>query len=134
MKGRTVDDLLAEARLHLHRVSPSEAAEAMEGGGAVLVDIRPSEQRSRDGEVPGALHIDRNVLEWRLDPACDHRIPHVARPDLRIMILCNEGYASSLAAATLRELGLDATDVDGGYQAWCAAGLPTIPFMAVPAR
>ena len=93
--------------------------------GALLVDIRPIEQRRRDGEVPGALVVDRNVLEWRLDPQSDHRIPDAARRDRLIMVLCNEGYASSLAAATLRDLGLDATDVDGGYQAWMRAGLPT---------
>jgi rhodanese-related sulfurtransferase len=127
MAARSIDDLLAEARAGLRRLSPREAATAMDDG-AVLVDIRPYEQRSRDGEVPGALHVDRNVLEWRLDPQSAHRIPHVARPDLLLMVLCNEGYASSLAAATLRELGLDATDVDGGFQAWLAAGLPTVPF------
>ena len=88
----------------------------------MLVDIRPIEQRRRDGEVPGALIIDRNVLEWRLDPQGDHRIPEAARTDRRIMVLCNEGYASSLAAATLRQLGLDATDVVGGFVAWAAAG------------
>jgi rhodanese-related sulfurtransferase len=120
----TIDELLARAREQLTRVDPDEAAAAM-ARGAVLVDIRPIEQRSRDGEVPGSLVIDRNVLEWRLDPRSAHRIPEAARRDHLIMVLCNEGYASSLAAATLRDLGLDATDVDGGYQAWMAAGLPT---------
>jgi rhodanese-related sulfurtransferase len=120
----TIDELLARAREQLTRVGPDEAAAAM-ARGAVLVDIRPIEQRSRDGEVPGSLVIDRNVLEWRLDPRSAHRIPEAARRDHLIMVLCNEGYASSLAAATLRDLGLDATDVDGGYQAWMAAGLPT---------
>ena len=124
MPERSIDDVLADARAQLVRVDVHEAAAAM-AAGAVLVDIRPIEQRSRDGEVPGALMIDRNVLEWRLDPQSAHRIPEAARRDHRIMVLCNEGYASSLAAATLRELGLDATDVDGGFQAWLAAGLPT---------
>jgi rhodanese-related sulfurtransferase len=121
---RSIDDLLAEARATLRRVDVDEAARELRAG-ALLVDIRPIEQRRRDGEIPGALLIDRNVLEWRLDPRSDHRIPDAARRDRRIMVLCNEGYASSLAAATLRQLGLDATDVDGGYQAWRAAGLPT---------
>jgi rhodanese-related sulfurtransferase len=121
---RTIDEVLAAARASLRRVDPVEAAAAM-AAGALIVDIRPIEQRSRDGEIPGALIIDRNVLEWRLDPQSAHRIPDAARRDRTIMVLCNEGYASSLAAATLRQLGLDATDIDGGYQAWLAAGLPT---------
>jgi rhodanese-related sulfurtransferase len=127
VRDRSIDELLAEARAGLRRLNPREAAAAM-AAGALLVDIRPVEQRSRDGEVPGALHIDRNVLEWRLDPRCDHRIEHAARRDHLIMVLCNEGYASSLAAATLCRLGLDATDVDGGYQAWRSDGLPTAPW------
>ena len=87
--------------------------------GALVVDIRPVEQRQRDGAMPGAIVIDRNVLEWRLDPRSDHRIAETSY-DRRIVLVCNEGYASSLAAATLCELGLDATDLDGGYQAWLA--------------
>jgi rhodanese-related sulfurtransferase len=126
MGERSIDDVLAAARACLHRVGPVEAAVAM-ASGALLVDIRPVEQRTRDGEVPGALVVDRNVLEWRLDPKSAHRIPEAARRDHLIMVLCNEGYASSLAAATLCELGLDATDVEGGFQAWLAAGLPTRP-------
>jgi rhodanese-related sulfurtransferase len=122
-RGRGIDELLGEARARLRRVGPLEALAAMDGG-ARLVDIRPIEQRRRDGEVPGALVIDRNVLEWRLDPRGDHRIPEVARFDVAIIVLCNEGYSSSLAAATLCEMGLDATDLDGGFQAWRAAGLP----------
>src|SRR5688572_29056594 len=124
--ARSIDELLEDARRSLVRVTVEEASMSMQQGG-LLVDIRPIEQRSRDGEVPGALVVDRNVLEWRLDPQSAHRIPDAARRDHLIMVLCNEGYASSLAAATLRELGLDATDVDGGYQAWLAAGLPTQP-------
>lgn len=91
--------------------------EAVLAAGALLVDTRPTEQRMADGEIPGAAVIDRNVLEWRLDPAGDHRIPE-ASYDRRIILFCNEGYSSSLAAVTLRELGLDATDLIGGYQAW----------------
>ena len=115
----TIDELLAESRKRLDRIAPEDlGAEAR--AGALIVDIRPAEQRVRDGELPGAVVIDRNVLEWRLDPASDHRIPETAY-DRRIVLVCNEGYASSLAAATLRELGVErATDLDGGYQAWLA--------------
>ena len=122
---RTVDELLDEARASLRRVTPGEAARAA-ADGAMLVDIRPSEQRSRDGSIPGALTIDRNVLEWRLDPAGADRIPQVTSHDDVVIILCNEGYASSLAALSLQQLGLrHATDVIGGFQAWRAAGLPS---------
>ena len=120
---RSVDELLDEARASLRRVTPAEAARAA-AGGALLVDIRPSEQRSRDGSIPGALTIDRNVLEWRLDPAGADRIPQVSSHDDVVIIVCNEGYASSLAALSLQQLGLrHATDVIGGFQAWRAAGL-----------
>jgi rhodanese-related sulfurtransferase len=122
---RTVDELLDEARASLRRVTPTEAARAA-AEGAMLVDIRPSEQRSRDGSIPGALTIDRNVLEWRLDPAGAYRIPQVNSHDDVVIIVCNEGYASSLAALSLQQLGLrHATDVMGGFQAWRAAGLPS---------
>jgi rhodanese-related sulfurtransferase len=121
----SIDDLLRDARARIGRVAPAEAAEIAEHGG-LLVDIRPSEQRTRDGEVPGALVIDRNVLEWRLDPASEHRIPQVLGHHQPVVVLCNEGYASSLAAATLAALGfVTALDVIGGYQAWRADGLPT---------
>ncbi len=94
--------------------------------GALLVDTRPLEQRQRDGEIPGAIVIDRNVLEWRLDPSSEHCIPQ-AVSDQRVIVICNEGYSSSLAAATLQRLGLrDATDVIGGFQAWAARGLPVV--------
>jgi rhodanese-related sulfurtransferase len=87
--------------------------------GGLVVDIRPVELRQRDGEMPSALVVDRNVLEWRLDPTSPHRLAEITGPDQPIVLVCNEGYASSLAAATLRELGLRrATDLDGGYQAW----------------
>lgn len=112
----TIDELLAEARAKLDRVAPSEL-EAHRSAGALIVDTRPIEQRSRDGELPDAVVVDRNVLEWRLDPAGSHRIEQTSY-DRKIILVCNEGYASSLAAATLRELGLDATDLAGGYQAW----------------
>jgi rhodanese-related sulfurtransferase/predicted metal-dependent enzyme (double-stranded beta helix superfamily) len=123
----SIDELLAEARGGLARLRP-EAALAVLTDGAVLVDIRPSEQRMTEGEVPGAIIIGRNVLEWRLDPRSEARIPALARPDARIIVMCSEGYASTLAAASLRRIGLrDATDLDGGFQAWQAAGLPTRP-------
>ncbi|MEP7201396.1 MAG: rhodanese-like domain-containing protein [Ilumatobacteraceae bacterium] len=119
-KPRSIDDVLEHARARLDRVEPA-ALGAELAGGALVVDIRPVDQRSRDGDLPGAMVIDRNVLEWRLDPACHHHIPEVSSYDLRIVIVCNEGYSSSLAAATLRDLGLlRATDMIGGYQAWLA--------------
>jgi len=120
---RSIDDLLEDARAGLDRVSP-EAAAAAARDGALLVDIRPVTLREADGEIPGALVIDRNVLEWRLAPASDHRIPEVS-DDKVVIIVCDEGYASSLAAATLQELGLSrATDLIGGFQAWKQRGLP----------
>ncbi len=123
---RSIDHLLADARTRLQRVTPAEAARAA-ATGALLVDIRPSEQRERDGEMPGAVVIDRNVLEWRLAPASAHRIPEAGDRERTIIVVCNEGYASSLAAATLQQLGLaNATDLDGGFQAWRAAGLPVV--------
>ena len=124
-RTRTVDELLDQARASLRRVTPTEAERAA-AHGALLVDIRPSDQRSRDGTIPGALTIDRNVLEWRLDPASAHRIRQVTSHDEVVIVVCNEGYASSFAALSLQQLGLHhATDVIGGFQAWRAAGLPT---------
>jgi rhodanese-related sulfurtransferase len=120
--GVSIDDLLAAARARLDRVEAADL-EAERAAGALVVDIRPVEQRSRDGELAGAVVIDRNVLEWRLDPACEHRIDEVTGPDQRVIIVCNEGYQSSLAAATLRDLGLHrATDLVGGYQALLGTG------------
>jgi rhodanese-related sulfurtransferase len=116
---KSIDELLEQSRSHLERVSVDEL-EAEQTAGALVVDTRPVEQRERDGLLPGAIVIDRNVLEWRLDPASEDRIEETGY-DRRIILFCNEGYSSSLAAATLRELGLDATDLDGGYQAWLAA-------------
>jgi rhodanese-related sulfurtransferase len=115
-----IDRLLVRARAGLDRVAPERLAQEV-AAGAVVVDIRPVEQRSRDGEMPGAVVVDRNVLEWRLDPTSDHRLPIAEDADVRIVLVCNEGYSSSLAAATLRELGIRrATDLVGGYQAWQA--------------
>lgn len=119
----TADQLLAEARDGLKRLSPAEAFAASEAG-ARLVDIRSDSQLARDGEIPGATFVARNVLEWRLDPASPHRDRGLARRDRELILICDEGYQSSLAAANLRRLGLEATDVIGGFQAWRAAGLP----------
>ncbi|MEV5124918.1 rhodanese-like domain-containing protein [Streptomyces decoyicus] len=120
-----IDELLARARSELgHRVSPREAAAVQEAGG-LLVDIRYAELRERDGIVPGALIVERNELEWRLDPTGEHRAPEATHHALPVVVVCNEGYASTLAALSLRELGLHrATDLEGGFQAWRAAGLP----------
>ena len=123
--SRTVDELLARARSRIERVEPAEAWHRL-AGGALLIDTRPAEQRDRDGEVPGALVVDRNVLEWRLDPASPDRLPEVTGYDIDVVVLCNEGYSSSLVADTLRTLGLHrAVDVAGGFVAWAALGLPT---------
>jgi rhodanese-related sulfurtransferase len=117
---RSIDDVLAAARARLDRVPPEDLERELVAG-SLIVDIRPIEQRSRDGELPGAVIIDRNVLEWRLDPACEHRLIPTLGYDTRIVIVCNEGYSSSLAAAMLHDLGLHrATDLIGGYQAWRA--------------
>jgi rhodanese-related sulfurtransferase len=119
-----IDERLAAARTRLARVTPEEAANAA-ARGALLVDTRPVAQRAVDGEIPGALLIERNVLEWRLDPASDARIPEATGHDVEIIVVCNEGYASSLAAASLQDIGLHrATDLIGGFRAWKAAGLP----------
>jgi rhodanese-related sulfurtransferase len=125
--ARTIDQLLAEVRARIGRVHPAEVP-GRTAGGALLVDTRPWEQRHRDGGVPGAVVVDRNVLEWRLDPASPDRLPQVTGYDLEVVVLCNEGYSSSLVADTLRTLGLTRTvDVIGGFVAWAAAGLPTVP-------
>ena len=116
-----IDRLLAEARA---TIAPRATARDLPGllaAGALVVDTRPLEQRSRDGELPGALVIDRNVLEWRLDPTSEFSIAEAHDAGRVVVVVCNEGYSSSLAAATLRTLGLvNATDLDGGYQAWLA--------------
>ncbi|MEE4422708.1 rhodanese-like domain-containing protein [Streptomyces bugieae] len=120
-----IDALLADARRQLgRRVDPEKAAAVQQAGG-LLVDIRYAELRDRDGTIPGALIVERNELEWRLDPTSAHRAPEATHHDLPVVVICNEGYASSLAALSLRHLGLhQATDLTGGFQAWRAAGLP----------
>ncbi|MAU84099.1 rhodanese-like domain-containing protein [Gordonia sp. Z-3] len=113
----TIDDLLAAARRGLHRIEAADVA-AEVAAGAVLVDIRPAGQRAAEGEADGALVVERNVLEWRCDPASDARLPEAVDHDVRWIILCSQGYTSSLAAASLQQLGLHrATDVIGGHQA-----------------
>ena len=125
-----IDRVLAEARSRIDRVSPHGAAAALRNG-AVLVDIRPIENRRDEGLVPGALVVDRNVLEWRLDPTSPDRLADCDRDDRVVIVMCNDGYASSLAAAGLRDLGLHrAADMVGGYRAWHVAGLPTRRFDA----
>jgi rhodanese-related sulfurtransferase len=120
-----VERLLEEARAGLRRLTPEQALEAMQSGDAVVVDIREQERRARDGRVPGAVEIDRNVLEWRCAPESGWRDERVSDPARRVVVMCNEGYQSSLAAATLQRLGLPlATDIDGGFQRWAADGLP----------
>ena len=132
MSPKTIDELLAAARGRLRRVDPHQAHEAI-ASGAVIVDIRADSQRARDGVIPGAHHVPRNVLEWRADPTSDWRDPLVSDPGRQVIVMCNEGYQSSLAAATLQELGLErATDLDGGFQAWRRAGLPTEPLRERP--
>lgn len=126
MSPKTVENLLAEARSELRRLEAAEASSAL-ASGALLVDIRAESQREHDGVVPGALFIPRNVLEWRCDPRSQWRDERVADPGRLLIVMCDEGFQSSLAAATLRQLGLEhATDLIGGFQAWRAAGLPVI--------
>lgn len=129
-RRRTVNELLDEARGRLDRVDPQEAREAVERGEAVLVDIRQQPQRARDGVVPGAVYHPRNELEWRLDPDSEQPDPALTdhMGDRRVILMCDAGYASSLAAVTAQELGYeDATDLAGGFQAWREAGLPVEP-------
>ena len=122
---KAIDDVLTDARNTLARVSPREAVQLLDGG-AVFVDIRPQSLRAAEGEVPGSLIIERNVLEWRFDLQADSRIAQVNDYEQPIVIMCSEGYTSSLAAFALKDLGFtNATDVIGGYRAWKAAGLPT---------
>jgi rhodanese-related sulfurtransferase len=125
--SRGIDEILDAARARLSRLRPSEAYLAQQDG-AVLVDIRPAAQRATHGEIPGALVVERNVLEWRFDPRSDARLPLAGSYDLPVVVICQEGYTSSLAAAALQDLGLRrATDLAGGFAAWQAAGLPTNP-------
>jgi rhodanese-related sulfurtransferase len=127
MNVRTIDELLADARSRLTRLDPREASAAVRDG-ALLIDIRSESQRAADGVVPGSMFVARNVLEWRCDPRSEHRDPRIDGRERQLIIMCNEGYQSSLAAATLHDLGLTrATDLAGGFQAWRAAGLPVEP-------
>src|SRR5215217_3324450 len=119
----TVDELLATARASLNRLTPEEAHHAAVAGD-LLVDIRPVEQREDDGRIPGADIVQRNAAEWRLDPRSPHRDPTLAHSGRRVIVICNEGYQSSLLAATLCTFGVDATDVIGGVQDWARSGLP----------
>ncbi|GHI87016.1 rhodanese-like domain-containing protein [Streptomyces xanthophaeus] len=122
-----IDELLERVRTGYTRVSPQEAYEASLEG-ALLVDIRYQALRERDGLIPGALVVERNELEWRLDPQGSHRAAEATDHGLQVVVICNEGYASSLAAVSLHALGLHrATDLTGGFQAWKAAGLPVTP-------
>jgi rhodanese-related sulfurtransferase len=125
-----VDRLLDEARTGLRRLGPQAAHQAWLGG-AELVDIRPAAQRAEEGEVPGALVVERNVLEWRFDPQSRWHLPEVTGYDRSVIVVCQEGYASSFAAASLRELGHQrVADLIGGFAAWAAAGLPVQPARA----
>jgi rhodanese-related sulfurtransferase len=119
----TVDEILAAARARITRLSPAQAHSAV-AAGAVLVDIRPEAQRRAEGQIPGAMIVERNVLEWRFDPRSAARLP-IAGYDVQVIVICSEGYTSSLAGAALQDLGiLRATDVAGGFRAWQASGLP----------
>ena len=123
---KTIEQVLDSARGRLVRLTPAQAQGSW-GDGAVVVDIRPAAQREAEGELPGALVTERNVLEWRFDPASDAWLA-IAAYDLQVIVLCQEGYTSSLAAASLQDLGIHrATDVAGGYAAWRDSGLPLGP-------
>jgi len=122
--AHSIDELLETVRRSLNRLTPDQAYERAKHG-ALLIDIRYAELRDRDGTIPGALIVERNELEWRLDPQCAYKLPQATDHGIEAIVLCNEGYASSLAAASLHSLGLHrATDLVGGFQAWAAAGLP----------
>jgi rhodanese-related sulfurtransferase len=128
--ARTIEEMLTDARDRLVRLTPDQAFAELAADG-VLIDIRPAAQRADEGEVPGSAVIERNHLEWRLDPCSEARLPWVSGYDHRVIVICQEGYTSSLAAAALQDLGLHrATDVIGGYWAWTAQGLPWAPASA----
>jgi len=124
----SVEQMLSVARARFRRLSPDEAYEAVAKTEAILVDIRPEGRRAIEGSIPGALIVERNVLEWRFDPASSARLPVATDHDLQVIVFCSEGYTSSLAAAALQDLGLwRATDLVGGFHAWRATGLPIVP-------
>ena len=121
---RSIDEVLTAARARLRRLTPAEASSAMQDG-AVLVDTRDGDVRAHEGTIPGAVHAPLSVLEWRVDPASGYQDPAFAGKEDRLIIICREGYSSSLAAVRLHELGfVNTTDVIGGFAAWVAAGLP----------
>jgi rhodanese-related sulfurtransferase/mannose-6-phosphate isomerase-like protein (cupin superfamily) len=124
----SIEQMLSAVRARLRRLSPDEAYEALAKTEAILVDIRPEGQRAIEGSIPGALIVERNVLEWRFDPTSSARLPIASDHDLQVIVFCSEGYTSSLAAASLQDLGLwRATDIVGGFHAWRATGLPIVP-------
>lgn len=132
-RSSRIGQLVEQARAQYQRVDVFEAARVQADGG-LLVDIRPAAQRAEYGEIPGALVIERNVLEWRLDPTSPHRHPAVSHAGQTIVVVCQAGYASSLAAVSLRQLGLSrATDLIGGFEAWADAGLATTAPAQLPA-
>jgi len=121
---QTINDLLATARSRIERLDPQGAFGAMETG-AIVIDTRCAEQRRETGVIPGSIHVPLSVLYWRLDPASGHEDARLADPERRVILVCAHGYSSSIAAATLRDLGFArAADIDGGFEAWQAAGLP----------
>ena len=126
--ARGVEELLAAARRRIERLEPEAAWAAARTGNALIVDIRPEDERRATGVVPGSLHIPRTVLEWRVDPSSHWHNPHVRDRELRLLVLCSHGFSSSLAAATLVDLGFErAGDVVGGFEAWSRVGLPVVP-------
>jgi rhodanese-related sulfurtransferase len=129
----SIEQMLSAARARLRRLSPDEAYDAMVKAEATLVDIRPEGQRAIEGGIAGALVVERNVLEWRFDPASSARLPVATDHDIQVIVFCSEGYASSLAAIALQDLGLcRATDMIGGFQAWKTMGLPIVPPSKAP--
>jgi rhodanese-related sulfurtransferase len=128
VSDRSIDELLEQARARLDRVEPRQALTEATDGDAILVDLREAGQRAADGAIEGAIAHSRLVLEWRADPDGEWRDERIADRSRRLILFCNHGYASSLAAATLRDMGFTrATDMIGGFEGWAAAGLPTVP-------
>jgi rhodanese-related sulfurtransferase len=124
MPAQTIDDLLQKARAGISRPDPAAARDEA-AAGAVIIDTRCAEARHKSGIIPGSIHVPLSVLYWRLDPTSGHNDPSLSDRERRIILVCADGYSSSLAAATLRDLGFPrATDLDGGFNGWVAAGLP----------